>query len=328
MTSFRCALALSAVVASLCGELALAASASPEYPTRPLRLVVGFPPGGGVDTTARAIAPRLSERLGQPVVIDNRGGATGNVAAELVAKAPPDGYTISIGSIAPLAVNPSLYRNAPVDPLRDFAPITRIGDSTNVLVVHPSLGAASVKDLIAIAHAKPAGLNGGSSGIAGAGHLALELFNVLARTKITHVAYKGGGPAMVDLLAGHIHLIFATTASAAAHMKSSRIKALAVTTAKRSALMPELPTVAEAGVRGFEANNWYGLVAPAKTPRNIVVKLNKDAIAAMTLPEVKEMLFRDGVEIAPSTPEEFGAYMRSEHAKWAKVIQSAGISAN
>jgi len=325
--SVRGALALLGVASAMCIEAPLAASAD-AYPVRPIRLVVGFPPGGGVDTTARAIAPRLAERLGQQIVIDNRPGATGNVAAELVANAPADGYTVSIGSIAPLAVNPSLYVSSPVDPLRDFAPITRIGDSTNVLVVHPSIAAASVKELVALARAKPGALNCGSSGIAGAGHLALALFNVLARTKITHVPYKGGGPAMVDLLGGNIQLIFATTASAAAYIKSGRIRALAVTTAKRSALMPELPTVAEAGLVGFEANNWYGFVAPAKTPSSIVLRLNKEAIAAMSLPEVKEMLFRDGVEIAPSTPEEFGAYMRSEHAKWAKVISAAGIKAN
>jgi tripartite-type tricarboxylate transporter receptor subunit TctC len=323
----RAALALFWLVSSAWPELATAAAVE-AYPVRPIRLVVGFPPGGGVDTTARAVAPKLAERLGQQIVIDNRPGATGNVAAELVAKSPPDGYTVSIGSIAPLAVNPSLYVNSPVDPLRDFAPITRIGDSTNVLVVHPSLAAASVKELVALAQAKPGTLNGGSSGIAGAGHLALELFNVLARTKITHVPYKGGGPAMVDLLGGNIHLIFATTASAAAHMKSGRIRALAVTTKNRSALMPDLPTVAEAGLPGFEANNWYGFVAPAKTPRNIVLRLNKEATAALSLPEVKEMLFRDGVEVAPTTPEEFGAYMRAEHAKWAKVIRTAGIKAN
>ncbi|HYC46181.1 MAG TPA: tripartite tricarboxylate transporter substrate binding protein [Burkholderiales bacterium] len=317
------------VLCSACIAFGIAADAgAAEYPTRPVRLVVGFPPGGGVDTTARAVVPKLAERLGQHVVIDNRGGATGNVAAELVAKAPPDGYTVSIGSIAPLAVNPSLYENATVDPLRDFAPITRIGDSTNVLVVHPSVAATSVKELIALAQAKPGTLNAGSSGVAGAGHLALALFNVLARTNITHVPYKGGGPAMIDLLAGNIHLIFATTASAAAHMKSGRIRALAVTTAKRSALMPELPTVAEAGVRGFEANNWYGFVAPAKTPRNIIARLNRDMVAALSVPEVKEILFRNGVEVAPSTPEELGAYMRSEHDRWAKVIRSAGIKSH
>jgi tripartite-type tricarboxylate transporter receptor subunit TctC len=322
--SFRAALFLLSLV-----SVAVATAAPADtYPVRPIRLVVGFPPGGGVDTTARAIAPRLGERLGQQIVIDNRAGATGNVAAELVAKAPPDGYTVSIGSIAPLAVNPSLYVNSPVDPLRDFAPITRIGDSTNVLVVHPSLAAATVKELVALAQAKPGALNGGSSGIAGAGHLALELFNVLARVRITHVPYKGGGPAMVDLLGGNIQLIFATTASAAAHIKSGRIRALAVTTAKRSTLMPELPTVAEAGVAGFEANNWYGFVAPAKTPRSIVLRLNKEALAVMSLPEVKDTLFRDGVEVAPTTPEAFGAYMRAEHAKWTRVIRSAGIKAN
>src|SRR5438105_6746132 len=218
-------------------------------------MIVGVAPGGGTDTTARAVTPKLSERLGQQVIVDNRPGAAGNIATEITTKAPPDGYTILMGTIAALAINPTLYGNLPFDPLKDVAPVTRAVDSTNILVVHPTVQAKSVKELIALA--KTRSLNAGSSGIGGAGHLALELFNVMAGTKITHVPYKGGGPAMTDLLGGQINLIFATAASAIPHVQSGKIRALAVTTAKRSQLVPDLPTVAET-LPGFEANNWYG----------------------------------------------------------------------
>jgi len=211
----------------------------------------------------------------------------------------------------------------PFDPIKDLAPVTRAADSTNFLVVHPSVPANSVKDLIALAKAKP--LNGGSSGVGGAGHLALELFNLQAGTKIVHVPYKGGGPAIIDLLAGNINLIFATGASSINHVKAGKIRALGVTTAKRSAMAPELPTIAEAGLPGFEANNWNGVVVPAKTPRAIINRLNKEFTAALTLPDIKQFLFNQGLDAAPGTPEAFAAYIKSETAKWAKVIKAAGI---
>lgn len=292
-------------------------------PTKPIRMLVGFAPGGGTDTTARAMGNKLSERLGQQVIIDNRPGAAGNIATEILAGATPDGHTILMGTIAALAINPSLYKKLPFDPLKDVLPITRAVDSTNALVVHPSVPAKSVKELIALAKTKP--LNGGSSGVGGAGHLALELFNLQAGTKIVHVPYKGGGPAMVDLLGGQINLIFATAASAVGHIKSGKIRALAVSTAKRSGLLPELPTVAEAGLKGFEANNWYGLLAPAKTPRNIIDRVNKESIAALNMPDVKDLLFRQGLDVSTSTPEAFGAYIRAEKAQWEKVIKAAGL---
>ncbi|HXF66139.1 MAG TPA: tripartite tricarboxylate transporter substrate binding protein [Burkholderiales bacterium] len=302
------------------------AALAAEYPNRPIRLVVGFAPGGGTDTTARAMTPKLTELLGQQVIVDNRPGAAGNIAADIVAKANPDGYTVLMGTIAALAINPSLYEKLPFDPIKDFAPVTRAVDSTNILVVHPSVPVKTVKELIALAKSKP--LNGGSSGVGGAGHLALELFNLQAGTKITHVPYKGGGPAMVDLLAGNINLIFATAASSVAHIKAGKIRALAVTTAKRSALVPELPTVAEAGLPGFEANNWYGVLVPAKTPRAVIQRLNKDFTTVLNSQEVKQFLFNQGLDAAPGTPEEFGAYIKSEIAKWAKVIKAAGVKAN
>ena len=297
-----------------------------DYPTKPIRLLVGFAPGGGTDTTARAISQKLTAALGQQVVVDNRPGVSGNIAAEITANAPPDGYTVLLATIGALAINPSLLKKMPFDPIKDLAPVTRAADSTNILVVHPSVAAKSVKELIALAKSKP--LNCGSSGVGGAGHLALELFNLQAGTKMLHVPYKGGGPAIVDLLAGNINLIFATTASSIGHIKSGRIRALAVTTAKRSANVPELPTIAEAGLPGFEANNWNGIVVPAKTPRPIINRLNKEFTAALLLPDIKHFLFNQGLDAAPGTPEAFAAYIKSETAKWAKVIKAAGIKAN
>lgn len=302
--------------------IAVSAGAA-EYPTKPIRLLVGFAPGGGTDTTARAISQKLTASLGQQVVVDNRPGVSGNIAAEITVNAPADGYTVLLSTIAALAVNPSLLKKMAFDPVKDLAPVTRAADSTNFLVVHPSVPARSVKDLIALAKAKP--LNCGSSGVGGAGHLALELFNLQAGTKIVHVPYKGGGPAIIDLLAGNINLIFATGASSINHVKAGKIRALGVTTAKRSALAPELPTIAEAGLPGFEANNWNGVVVPAKTPRAVINRLNKEFSAALSLPDIKQFLFNQGLDAAPGTPEAFGAYIKSERAKWAKVIKAAGI---
>jgi tripartite-type tricarboxylate transporter receptor subunit TctC len=313
---------LTAFVAALASSAPLVHAAEGEYPTKPIRMMVGFAPGGGTDTTARALTPKLSERLGQQVIVDNRPGAAGNIATELTTRAPADGYTILMGTIAALAINPTLYGNLPFDPLQDLAPVTRAVDSTNILVTHPSIPVKTVKELIALAKAKS--LNGGSSGVGGAGHLALELFNVLAGTKITHVPYKGGGPAMTDLLGGQINLIFATAASAVPHVKSGKINALAVTTSNRSKLVPDLPTVAEAGLKGFEANNWYGVVVPLKTPKPIVDRLNREFTAVLKMPEIQEILFKQGLDAAPSTPEAFGTYIKSETAKWAKVIKASG----
>jgi len=315
-------LPLAAAVLACFSTLAPAADSS-AYPQRPIRMLVGFAPGGGTDTTARALAGKMSERLGQQIIIDNRPGAAGNIATDIAARATPDGYTILMGTIAALAINPALYAKLPFDPLKDVMPITRAVDSTNILVVHPSVQVGSVKDLVALAKTKS--LNGGSSGVGGAGHLALELFNLQAGTKITHVPYKGGGPAMVDLLAGNINLIFATAASSVAHIKSGRIKALAVTTAKRSGLVPDLPTIAEAGVKDFEANNWYGILAPAQTPRPIIDRLNKEIVAVLNAPDIKAFLFKQGLDVAPSTPEAFAAYIRSEKAKWERVVKAAKL---
>ena len=293
-----------------------------EFPTKPVRLVIGFAPGGGTDTTARALSTKLTTSFGQQVIVDNRPGHSGTIAADIVSQATPDGHTVLLGTIA-LVINPILTKTMPFDTFKDLLPVTQAVDSTNILIVHPSVPAKSVKELIALAKAKP--LNGGSSGIGGTGHLAVELFNLQAGTKITHVPYKGGGPAMLDLLAGNIQLIFATAASSIGHIKAGKARPLAVTTAKRSSLVPELPTVAEAGVPGFEANNCNGFFVPAKTSRPIINRLNKELAAALSLPDIKEFLFKQGLDAAPGTPEQFAKYMKSEYAKWMKVIQAAGL---
>jgi tripartite-type tricarboxylate transporter receptor subunit TctC len=307
---------------SLCAALSATAFGA-GYPDRPVRMLVGFAPGGGTDATARAISPKMSEILGQQVVIDNRPGAAGNIATDITSKSNPDGYTILLGTIAALSINPSLYKTLPFDPIKDLAPVTRAVDSTNVLVVHPSVAAKSVKELIALAKSKS--LNGGSSGVGGAGHLALELFNLQAGTKIVHIAYKGGGPAMTELLGGQIQLIFATAASAVGPIQAGKIRALAVTTLKRSQLLPDIPTVAESGLKGFEANNWYGILVPAKTSRAIIMQLHKAATSALETPAIKEILFKQGLDAAPESPEAFGAYIKAEGVKWEKVIKAAKL---
>ena len=319
----RTRLALVAAVAA--AVLPATASAADAWPTKPIRMIVGFAPGGGTDTTARPIAQKLGDALGQQVIVDNRPGAAGNIATEIVTKANPDGYTIIMGTIAALAINPSLYGKLPFDPEKDLAPIIQAVDSTNILSLHPSVPANSVKELISLAKAKP--LNFGSSGVGGTGHLAGELFNMMAGVKMTHVPYKGGGPAMIDLVAGQVQLVFATAASAVPQIKAGRIKGLAVTTIKRSALMPELPTISEAGLAGFDANNWYGLLAPAKTPRPVIMRLNTEVAKILNMPDVKDFLFKQGLDAAPGTPEQFAAYMKSERVKWGKVIKAAGLKA-
>jgi len=322
-----CIAAASAVAFAPSGPAAASDISAAPYPARPIRLLVGFAPGGTTDLIARAIAGQLSAAVGQDVVTDNRPGGAGNVATEIAARATPDGHTVLLGTIAALAINPALYGDLPYDPLRDFSPITQAVNSTNVLVVQPTFKAASVKGLIDLAKANPGKTNYASSGAGSAGHLAGELFSAMAKIKMRHTPYKGDGPAMAALAAGRVQCAFATAAHAVPPISLGKLRPLGVTTAKRAALLPDIPTIAEQGLPGFDANNWYGLLAPANTPRSIVARLNAEVVKILHTPQMREYLMHHGLDAAPSRPEEFSAYLRSEVSKWARVVREAGASA-
>jgi len=320
----RGALSLAATLAILTPHAAAAADA---YPARPIRFVVAFPPGGGTDIIARSIAQKLAERLAQQVVVDNRPGAGGNIGTDIVAKSAPDGYTMLMGSAGPLAINASLFASMPFDPVRDLAPVTLAASTPNVLVVHPSLRAATVKELIALARTRPGEINFASSGHGTPAHLAGELFNSMAGVKLVHVPYKGAAPAPLNGTGGQVQLMFSTMPPALPHVKDGKLRALAVTSLKRSRATPDLPTVDEAALPGFEANTWHGVVLPAGTPPAIIARLNREIVAILHLHEVVERLSSQGAEPVGSTPEEFAAYIRSETVKWAKVVRESGAKA-
>jgi tripartite-type tricarboxylate transporter receptor subunit TctC len=296
------------------------------YPARSIRLVLAFAPGGSLDRIMRMLAPRLSENFGQQVVIDNRPGAGGNLSAELVARSAPDGYTIYVTSVA-LVVNPSLYRKLPYDPLRDFSPITLLGAAYNVLVAHPSMPVKSVSELVALAKRSPGKIDYVSTGSGTSGHLAMALFTNLAGIELTHIPYKSIGQAYADLVAGQVPLFFPTIPGALPFIQAGRLRPLAVSSGKRAAALPKLPTMDEAGVRGYEASAWYQVLSPADTPRPFVDRLNKGFVAVLKAPDIAQKLGADGVEPIGSTPEHLAAYMRSELEKWAKVVREAGIEA-
>jgi tripartite-type tricarboxylate transporter receptor subunit TctC len=320
------AFALLAVVAGVtAGGCAAAAEA---YPVRTVRVIAAFPPGGFVDFTARLLAAPLATSLGQQVVVDNRGGAGGIVGTELAARAAPDGYTLTVGSAGTHAVNQGLYRKLPYNVLRDFRPIARLADAPSILAVHPSLPVRSVKDLIALARSRPGDIMYASAGAGTSTHLAAALFEHLARIKLVHVPYKGGGPAIIDVLAGQVPVTFGTAASVSPHTKSGRLRGLAVTAGKRSAVLPDLPTIAEGGLPGYEMLNWLGLFAPAGAPRAVVEKLSAEAVRIMRLPEVRERLNAQGAEPAPLATEEFIAFVKNEVEKWAKVVAVTGMTAD
>lgn len=307
--------------------IALAAStaAAQTYPTKPIRVLVGFAPGGGTDIVARLVAQRIQPLLGQSMIVENRAGAGGNIATEFVAKAAPDGYTLLMGTIVSFGTGPSLYAKLGFDPVKDFAPITQTVSVNNLIVVHPVLPAKNLKALVALAKQRPGQINFATSGIGSSGHLAGELFKKTAGIDITHIAYKGGGQAITDVIAGHVPLYFAAIATVVPHVKDKRLTAIAVTTIKRSAIFPDVPTVAELGYPGYEANNWYGLMAPANTPRPIIERLNRDVVAVLKSPEGSKFLLDQGIDPAPSTPDEFANYIKSEIAKWARVIKDIGL---
>ena len=296
-----------------------------DYPVKPIRFIAPNPPGGPTDILARLIGQKLSESLGQPVFVDNRAGAGGNIGTELAAKAPPDGYTLVTGNNATFGANVSLYKNLGFDPVKDFAPVSLVGTQPNILVVHPSLPVTSVKELIALAKARPGQLNYAGSGMGAVAHLSAELFKSMTRTNIVHISYKGAGPALIDMIAGQCQLMFATSFSVQPHIKANKLRALAVTTAKRARAWPDLPTIAEAGVPGFEATTWHGVLVPAGTPAAIVNQLNAEIIRMLQLPDVRERLGTLGAEIIGSTPKEFADHIQREIPKWAKVIKDAGV---
>jgi tripartite-type tricarboxylate transporter receptor subunit TctC len=313
------------LLASVAASLWLATTAvAAEYPARPVTLVVAFTPGGPSDVIARILGKRLHDMLGQPFVIENRPGAGGNIAAEAVAHAAPDGYTLLMGNNSILATNASLYKKLNYDPERDFLPISLIGSQANILVVNPSVPATSMAELIALAKAKPRQLNYASSGHGAAAHLAGELFRTEAKVDIVHVAYKGAGPALQDVVAGHVQMMFATAASAVGLIRDGKVRPLAVTTSKRTALLPDLPTVAELGLPGFDATTWHGLVAPAGTSKEIIGALHHATVTALNDPDVRKSLMDLGVDIVGSTPKDFEAYIQSEVPKWAAVVKASG----
>lgn len=300
------------------------AAAQSNYPVRSVRVIVPSAPGGGTDISARILAPQLSQLMGQQFVVENRAGAGTMIGGEAVARAAPDGYTLLMG-ISTLAINPAMYKKVPYDALKDFAPISQAVSLSNVLVVHPSLPARSVKEFVALVKPRPGQVNFASAGVGTSPHLSMELFLVMTGLKMLHVPYKGSGPGVTDLIAGHVPAMMPNMLSAQPHIKSGRLRALGVTGSKRAPGAEDIPTIAEAGVPGYEAVQWYGLLAPAGTPRDIITRLHGATVKALQHPEVRQRLLNDGAEPVGSSPEEFAAYLRSETAKWAKVIQAAGI---
>ncbi|MBI2294805.1 MAG: tripartite tricarboxylate transporter substrate binding protein [Betaproteobacteria bacterium] len=312
--------ALFLVLAGWCGV-----APAQTYPAKPIRFVVPFPVGGIADVFARVIGQKFNDAWGQPVVVENRTGAGGTIAAEFVAKAPPDGYTLVMGSIGTHSVNVSLFRKLAYDPVRDFAPVALVMEADGLLVVHPSVPVKTVKELVALARARPGQLNYASAGNGTASHLAGELFKMMAKVDMVHVPYKGNVPAITDLLGGQTSLLFATMPTVLPQVQAGKLRAIAVTGATRSPAAPDLPSIAEAALPGFEVTNWIGIFAPAGTPRDAVTKLNSETIRIMRAPEIQNRLLNEGAKSPAKTTEEFGAYVRAEIAKWAKVIQQAGI---
>ena len=305
---------------------AVAHAQEPPYPTKPVRFIVGQAPGGATDIVARLVASKLQETLGQNVIVENRTGAAGSIGAAAVAKSPPDGYTMLVVSSS-YSINPSLYSNLPFDPQKDLAPVLLLAEAPFLLVVHPSVPAKSVKDLIALARAQPGTLTYGSGGQGSSGHLAGALFEMGARIKTTHIPYKGAGQALVDVVAGQITFMFASVLSSTPHIKQGRLRALGVTSEKRSKALPQVPTVAEAGVPGYSTTTWYGILAPAATRQAVIDRFAAASNKAVTAPELRERMLSDGAEPIGSTPAAFQKHMAVEMAKWRKVVQSAGVKA-
>jgi tripartite-type tricarboxylate transporter receptor subunit TctC len=316
------------IALALAGAIGLGSNAgalAQQYPSKPVRVVVPFPPGGSTDILARVVGQKLAENLGQPVVIENRGGAGGNIGAELVAKSTPDGYTMLFSTSGIIVVNPHLYRKMAYDPIRDLEPVAMAATHGNLVLVHPSLPAKSIKDLIALAKAKPGQLNYGSGGVGTSPHLAAEMFKVMTKTDLVHVPYKGGNPSVTGLLSGEVAVMFASIPSVLHYARSGRLRPLAITSATRSAVAPDLPTVAEAGVPGYQVDIWLGAFVPSRTPGEVISRLNAGIIKVLTLPEVKARLEPEGFEPSAMSPAEFAKHIRAELPVWAKVVQAAKL---
>jgi tripartite-type tricarboxylate transporter receptor subunit TctC len=307
--------------------LAAQAASAQAYPNRPIRLVVPFAPGGSADLVGRLIAQAMSESWRQPVVVENKPGASGMIGNESVAKSAPDGYTLTIGTLGPFAVNQTLFDRVPYDNIRDFAPVTLTGISSHILVAHPSIAVQNAGDVIALAKAKPGHLTFASSGTGNATHLTFELFKARAGIDIVHVPYKGGGPAMADLIGGQVAFSFASMASAVPFVQSGRLRPIAVSGAQRSTLFPDVPTVAESALPGFASEDWQGILAPAKTPQEVILKLNDEIGRVLALPELKAKLAAAGFDAKTSTPQWFAEFIQAETLKWAKLLKQSGIKA-
>ena len=315
----------SMMLAGIALAIASASAFAQSWPMRPIRLIVPFAPGGGVDLTGRVLAPKLSEALGQTVIVENRGGAGGLIGVDLGAKASPDGYTVVIGTIGNIAIAPHLQSKMPYDPQKDLVPISQLANALNVMVINPSVKATTVKEFIALAKKEGSNISYGSSGSGATDHLAGEVFNTLAGLKMTHIPYKGGAPAMIDLVGGQVQVIFATVSTAISSIQGGKVRALGMTGNQRYESLPEVPTIAEAGLAGFDVNGWYGLYAPAGTPKDIITRLNAEVVKILAMPDVKARLLDAGIIATSSLPEAFAAYAQAETIRWAKVVKDANI---
>ena len=311
------------LVAGAISAITLTAAAA-DFPSRPLRIIIGFPPGGATDLVARLLTPKLSEAFKQQVIVDNRPGANGALAGELTAKAAPDGYTMHLGTLAALVITPAIT-TVSYDPFKDFSPIGRTVSLQNIFIAHPTLPVRNIQELIALAKARPGKLNFASSGTGSTGHLSGELLKTMAHIDMTHIPYKGGSPAMTDLLGGQVELFVAIISTAVPQVQAGKARALAVTGDKRSAALPDVPTVAESGVKGYESTNWYCMLGPAQMPASLVARWHREMTAALNSPEIKQALFDRGIDAAPTTPAQLADYLRTETTKWTKVVQASNI---